>query len=161
MPILTRLDYWTAQPNDLLASLAASRDGLTTAEARRRLVTEGRNSVAPPTGHRVLRRIAQRLAARRAMVKRLAAIHDLGAMDVVRTDKTGTLTEGRITLVEPPGLDRADDAQVRELAAMGALVVLYLVAAEALKHVAPAPSRRRRHCRPEIRAPSRAVAQVP
>ena len=101
MPILTRLDYWTAQPNDLLASLAASRDGLTTAEARRRLVTEGRNSVAPPTGHRVLRRIAQRLAARRVVVKRLIAIHDLGTMDVLCTDKTGTLTEGRITLVGP------------------------------------------------------------
>ena len=36
---------------------------------------------------------ARRLAARRVIVKRLAAIHDLGAMDVLCTDKTGTLTE--------------------------------------------------------------------
>ena len=35
---------------------------------------------------------ARRLAARRVIVKRLAAIHDLGAMDVLCTDKTGTLT---------------------------------------------------------------------
>ena len=34
---------------------------------------------------------AQRLAKRRVIVKRLAAIHDLGAMDVLCTDKTGTL----------------------------------------------------------------------
>ena len=38
---------------------------------------------------------ARRLAARRVIVKRLAAIHDLGAMDVLCTDKTGTLTELR------------------------------------------------------------------
>lgn len=42
---------------------------------------------------------ARRLAARRVIVKRLAAIHDLGAMDVLCTDKTGTLTEARIRLV--------------------------------------------------------------
>ncbi len=42
---------------------------------------------------------ARRLAARRVIVKRLAAIHDLGAMDVLCTDKTGTLTESRIKLV--------------------------------------------------------------
>lgn len=42
---------------------------------------------------------ARRMAARRVIVKRLAAIHDLGAMDVLCTDKTGTLTESRIRLV--------------------------------------------------------------
>ncbi|MGA7545153.1 MAG: magnesium-translocating P-type ATPase [Methyloceanibacter sp.] len=41
---------------------------------------------------------ARRLAQRRVIVKRLAAIHDLGAMDVLCTDKTGTLTESRIRL---------------------------------------------------------------
>ena len=35
---------------------------------------------------------------RRVIVKRLAAIHDLGAMDVLCTDKTGTLTEAGIRL---------------------------------------------------------------
>ncbi len=42
---------------------------------------------------------ARRLAERRVIVKRLASIHDLGAMDVLCTDKTGTLTESRIDLV--------------------------------------------------------------
>ena len=41
---------------------------------------------------------ARRLAQRRVIVKRLAAIHDLGAMDVLCTDKTGTLTEAEIRL---------------------------------------------------------------
>ena len=39
------------------------------------------------------------LAKRKVIVKRLAAIHDLGAMDVLCTDKTGTLTEATIELV--------------------------------------------------------------
>ena len=46
-----------------------------------------------------LSRGARRMAARRVIVKRLPAIHDLGAMDVLCTDKTGTLTEARIRLV--------------------------------------------------------------
>ncbi len=67
-----------------------------------------------------LSRGAMRMATRRVVVKRLAAIHDLGAMDVLCTDKTGTLTEGRITLVGHPGLDGVADTQVRELAAISA-----------------------------------------
>jgi Mg2+-importing ATPase len=46
-----------------------------------------------------LARGAMRLGRRRVIVKRLAAVHDLGAMDVLCTDKTGTLTEARIKLV--------------------------------------------------------------
>ncbi|MBX3621983.1 MAG: magnesium-translocating P-type ATPase [Rhizobacter sp.] len=45
-----------------------------------------------------LSRGAMRMAARRVIVKRLASIHNLGAMDVLCTDKTGTLTEARIRL---------------------------------------------------------------
>ncbi len=41
---------------------------------------------------------AQLMAKRRVIVKRLPAIQDLGAMDVLATDKTGTLTEDRIVL---------------------------------------------------------------
>jgi Mg2+-importing ATPase len=40
---------------------------------------------------------ARRLAKRKVIVKRLVAIEDLGDMDVFFTDKTGTLTEGKIT----------------------------------------------------------------
>jgi Mg2+-importing ATPase len=46
-----------------------------------------------------LARSALQLSKRRVIVKRLSAIHDLGAMDTLCTDKTGTLTEARITLV--------------------------------------------------------------
>ena len=41
---------------------------------------------------------AQRMSTRKVIVKRLSAIHDLGAMDVLCVDKTGTLTEAKITL---------------------------------------------------------------
>lgn len=57
-----------------------------------------------------LARGALRMAARKVIVKRLSAIHDLGAMDTLCVDKTGTLTEARITLaahVDPEGCDSA------------------------------------------------------
>ena len=34
------------------------------------------------------------------LVKRLVCIEDLGDIDILITDKTGTLTEGRISLVD-------------------------------------------------------------
>ena len=45
-----------------------------------------------------LARGARNLAGRAAIVKRLPAMHNLGAMDVLCTDKTGTLTEDRVSL---------------------------------------------------------------
>ncbi|WP_126444877.1 magnesium-translocating P-type ATPase [Sulfuricystis multivorans] len=45
-----------------------------------------------------LARGAQRMAARQVIVKRLSAIQDMGSMDVLCTDKTGTLTEAKIRL---------------------------------------------------------------
>ena len=41
---------------------------------------------------------AIRMSRRRVIVRRLSAIEDLGSMDVLCTDKTGTLTEARIRL---------------------------------------------------------------
>ncbi len=46
-----------------------------------------------------LARSAMEMAKRKVIVKRLSAIHDLGAMDMLCTDKTGTLTEATIKLV--------------------------------------------------------------
>jgi Mg2+-importing ATPase len=45
-----------------------------------------------------LSRGARRMAAEHVVVKRLAAIENLGSMDVLCADKTGTLTEGRVHL---------------------------------------------------------------
>ena len=53
-----------------------------------------------------LARGAMRMAAQKVIVKRLTAIQDMGAMDVLCTDKTGTLTEAKIRLekhVDPQG----------------------------------------------------------
>ncbi|MBO0873133.1 MAG: HAD-IC family P-type ATPase, partial [Pseudonocardia sp.] len=49
---------------------------------------------------------SRRLARRRVLVKRLVCIEDLGDLDVLVTDKTGTLTEGRMTFraaMDPAG----------------------------------------------------------
>lgn len=43
---------------------------------------------------------SRRLAQLKVLVKRLVCIEDLGDIDVLITDKTGTLTDGRVTLVE-------------------------------------------------------------
>jgi Mg2+-importing ATPase len=54
---------------------------------------------------------SHRLARRKVLVKRLVCIEDLGDIDVLVTDKTGTLTEGRISLtaaLDPAG-ERSDD----------------------------------------------------
>ena len=53
-----------------------------------------------------LTRGAMRMAALKVIVKRPSAIQDMGAMDVLCTDKTGTLTEARIRLekhLDPQG----------------------------------------------------------
>ncbi|MFO1097392.1 MAG: magnesium-translocating P-type ATPase [Xanthobacteraceae bacterium] len=65
-----------------------------------------------------LSRGAVRMARRKVVVKRLAAIHDLGGMDVLCTDKTGTLTEARISLIGHPGSDGTERPRVLELAAV-------------------------------------------
>ncbi|MDQ0391059.1 magnesium-translocating P-type ATPase [Labrys monachus] len=62
-----------------------------------------------------LARGAVRMAERKVVVKRLSAIHDLGAMDVLCTDKTGTLTEARITHVGSVGPDGLENTRVAEL----------------------------------------------
>jgi calcium-translocating P-type ATPase len=42
--------------------------------------------------------VARRLAGRRVLVRRLASVEALGRVDVACTDKTGTLTEGRLAV---------------------------------------------------------------
>ena len=59
---------------------------------------------------------ARRMAAKRVVVKRLSAIEDLGSMDVLCTDKTGTLTEGRIRLEQHEDPLGRESERVLELA---------------------------------------------
>ncbi len=48
---------------------------------------------------------ARKMAGLKVIVKRLATIQNLGSMDVLSTDKTGTLTEGTVRLDSAIGLD--------------------------------------------------------
>jgi magnesium-transporting ATPase (P-type) len=50
--------------------------------------------------------VARRLAGRHALVHRLSAVEALGRVDVACTDKTGTLTEGRLALSCVAGVDQ-------------------------------------------------------
>jgi Mg2+-importing ATPase len=53
---------------------------------------------------------SRRLAQKKVLVKRLICIEDLGDIDVLFTDKTGTLTEGRLRFMRSAGPDgTADD----------------------------------------------------
>ncbi|EJN11502.1 magnesium-translocating P-type ATPase [Bradyrhizobium sp. YR681] len=67
-----------------------------------------------------LSRGALRMAGRKVIVKRLAAIHDLGAMTVLCTDKTGTLTSAEITLAKSLDAEGKDDARAAQLGAIAA-----------------------------------------
>lgn len=67
-----------------------------------------------------LSRGALRMAKKKVIVKRLAAIHDLGAMDVLATDKTGTLTKAEIALVDHVDGEGRRSERVLELAAVNA-----------------------------------------
>jgi Mg2+-importing ATPase len=59
---------------------------------------------------------ALRMAAQRVVVRRLSAIQDLGQMDVLCTDKTGTLTEAKIRLERHVDAHGTDSQRVIELA---------------------------------------------
>jgi P-type Mg2+ transporter len=66
-----------------------------------------------------LARGARRMAGQSVIVKRLPALHNVGAMDVLCTDKTGTLTEDQLTLdraMDPAGRDDPQVLRWAELA---------------------------------------------
>jgi Mg2+-importing ATPase len=63
-----------------------------------------------------LARGAIRLSHERVIVKSLPSIHNLGAMDVLCTDKTGTLTEARIALTRHIDFNGDDSERVLTLA---------------------------------------------
>ncbi|MCC5473761.1 cation-translocating P-type ATPase [Streptomyces sp. NPDC059680] len=63
---------------------------------------------------------------RRVVVRRLPALHDLGAVDVLCVDKTGTLTQDRPVAARSLGPDGRDDPEVLRWAAVGAWWTLQL-----------------------------------
>ncbi len=63
---------------------------------------------------------ARRMAARGVIVKRLAAIEDFGSMNVLCSDKTGTLTEGTVHLAGALGADGTPSPRVLRYAAANA-----------------------------------------
>ena len=58
---------------------------------------------------------ARRLARHKVIVKRLVCIEDLGNVQVLFTDKTGTLTEGHISFTEALDCESKPDDRVRAL----------------------------------------------
>ncbi|MFS0828886.1 magnesium-translocating P-type ATPase [Pseudomonas phoenicis] len=59
---------------------------------------------------------AMAMARRKVVVKRLNAIQNLGSMDVLCTDKTGTLTQDRIVLAQHVDPDGRPDPELLQLA---------------------------------------------
>jgi Mg2+-importing ATPase len=65
--------------------------------------------------------LGSRLMARaKVIVKRLSAIEDLGGMDILCTDKTGTLTRGSVDLASALGVDGQQSERVLWLAVLNA-----------------------------------------
>jgi Mg2+-importing ATPase len=67
-----------------------------------------------------LSRGASRMAAEKTIVRRLASIENLGSMTVLCCDKTGTLTEGRLTFAGAYDVDGRESERVRRLAFLNA-----------------------------------------
>ena len=58
---------------------------------------------------------ARRMTRKKVLVKQLAAIEDFGSIDILCSDKTGTLTEGEIVFDRHVDIAGADDAEVLRL----------------------------------------------
>jgi P-type Mg2+ transporter len=54
------------------------------------------------------------MSKKKVIVKRLSSIHNFGAMDVLCSDKTGTLTENRVALIKHVDLKGKDNVKVLE-----------------------------------------------
>jgi len=74
-----------------------------------------------------LARGASAMSAHGVLVRRLNAIENLGSMDVLCTDKTGTLTEGIVKMHGAWGRDGTASSRVLELAAINAALQSGLV----------------------------------
>lgn len=62
-----------------------------------------------------------KMAEKKVVVRNLSSIHNFGAMDILATDKTGTLTEDNITLVKCVDLHGEESSMVREYAYLSSM----------------------------------------
>jgi H+-transporting ATPase len=109
--------------------------------------------VAMPTVLSVTMAVGARLLAqKKAIVSRLVAIEELAGVDVLCTDKTGTLTQNKLTLGDPFSVkgvsadqvilnaalaSRADDADAIDLAVLGGLPSAQALAGYQMDHFQP------------------------
>ncbi|MES2004183.1 MAG: magnesium-translocating P-type ATPase [Bacteroidota bacterium] len=63
---------------------------------------------------------AKRMAKQKVIVKKLSSIQNLGEIDLFCSDKTGTLTEGVLTVSSIVGIDGKENAAVKQLAYLNA-----------------------------------------
>jgi Ca2+-transporting ATPase len=82
------------------AGLAAGRDGLLIVETAIALAVATVPEGLPIIATLALARGMHRMTRQNALVKRLSAVETLGATGIIVTDKTGTLTENRMSVVE-------------------------------------------------------------
>lgn len=68
---------------------------------------------------------ASKMAKQKVLIKRLDAIQNFGSMTVLCCDKTGTLTQGEMTLQDFPDLTGKDSKRVLELAALNSATQLH------------------------------------
>jgi P-type Mg2+ transporter len=104
----------------LLAHLAAHRPAVESILFAVALAVGLTPELLPMVMTVTLSRGAQRMAKRKVIVKRLSAIHDIGAMDTICVDKTGTLTEAKIALAGHVNAEDVKSERVLELAHVNA-----------------------------------------
>jgi Mg2+-importing ATPase len=63
---------------------------------------------------------AKKMADKKVIVKKLASIQNLGEMDILCSDKTGTLTEGRVKIHAAKGYDGGENNKVLQYACLNA-----------------------------------------